>query len=235
LGYETSKEAIQIAEESEDTHSKSFAYGSYGISCYCLGSFEEAVRNLLKSIDLTESIGWAMFNADANTHAGEVYYHMGEYEQSEHHHYKAAQLLEENGLLPSLLRLNRMGVARAKVRKGERDIDIEALYACIHNSQEGPKIYEGWMRRLLGETLFYTGDQRISEAENWIGTAIEADNRNDMLFHLGQDYASYAELFKRKGDRAIAKENLTKAIEIYRECGADGWVEKAENELALIS
>ena len=28
------------------------------------------------------------------------------------------------------------------------------------------------------------------------------------------------------------KENLTKAIEIYRECGADGWMEKAEEEMA---
>jgi tetratricopeptide (TPR) repeat protein len=218
-----------------DTHSKSFAYGSHGISCYCLGSFEEAVSNLLKSIYFAESIEWAMFNADANSHAAEAYYRMGEYEQSEHHHYKAAQLLEENGLLPSLMRLNRMGVARAKVTKGERDIDIEALHACIHDSQGGAKIYEGWMRRLLGEILYNTGDQGISEAENWIGAAIEADNRNDMLFHLGQDYACYAELFKRKGDRTKAKENLAKAIQTYRGCGADGWVERAEKELALLS
>jgi len=235
LSYETSKEAIQIAEESGDTHSKSFAYGSYGISCCCLGFLEEGVSNLLKSIKFAESIEWAMFNAEANSHAGEAYYCMEEYEKSVHHHYKAAQLLEENGLLPSLMRLNRMGVARAKVTKGERDIDIEALHACIHDSQGGAKIYEGWMRRLLGEILYNTGDQRISEAENLIGAAIEADKRNEMLFHLGQDYGCYAELFKRKGDRTKAKENLSKAIDIYTECGADGWVEKVEKELVSIS
>jgi len=33
----------------------------------------------------------------------------------------------------------------------------------------------------------------------------------------------------------IAKENLNKAIEILKECGADGWVEKYEKELAAIS
>jgi len=235
LGYETSKEAIQIAEESGDTHSKSFAYGSHGISCCCLGSFEEAASNLQKSIYLAESIGWTMFNADANTHVGEVYYDMGEHEKSGLHHLKAAQLLEKNGLLPSLLRLSRMGVARAKVTKGERDIDVEALYACIEQSQNGAKIYEGWMKRILGEILYHIGDQRISEAENWIGAAIEADRRNDMLFHLGKDYACYAELFKRKGDQSKAKENLVRAIDIYKECGADGWVERAEKELALLS
>jgi hypothetical protein len=39
-------------------------------------------------------------------------------------------------------------------------------------------------------------------------------------------------LFKRKGDKPKAKENLNKAIEIYKECGADGWMKKAEEELA---
>ena len=38
-----------------------------------------------------------------------------------------------------------------------------------------------------------------------------------------------------EGDHLKAKENLGKAIKILKECGADGWVEKFENELAAIS
>ncbi len=53
-----------------------------------------------------------------------------------------------------------------------------------------------------------------------------------MRFHLGRDYAVYAELFRRQGDRAAAKEQLGKAMDIYKECGADGWVKKAEEELS---
>ena len=56
-----------------------------------------------------------------------------------------------------------------------------------------------------------------------------------MRFRLGKDYALYAELFKRKGDRLKAQENLGEAIEILKECGADGWVSRYEKELALIS
>jgi hypothetical protein len=56
-----------------------------------------------------------------------------------------------------------------------------------------------------------------------------------MQWDLGMDYALYAEFFKRKGDRSKAKENLNKALEILRECGADGWVEKYEKELAALS
>jgi phage tail tape-measure protein len=56
-----------------------------------------------------------------------------------------------------------------------------------------------------------------------------------MMFHLGKDYALYAELFKQRGDKLKAQENLGKVIEILKECGADGWVEKYEKELAKLS
>jgi len=32
----------------------------------------------------------------------------------------------------------------------------------------------------------------------------------------------------------LARAHLMKAIEIFRECGADGWVEKYEKELTLL-
>jgi len=42
-------------------------------------------------------------------------------------------------------------------------------------------------------------------------------------------------LFKRKGDLPKARERLNKGIEIFKECGADGWVERYEKELAPLS
>jgi tetratricopeptide (TPR) repeat protein len=107
------------------------------------------------------------------------------------------------------------------------------LYSFIPKNKV--KLYEGWIQRYIGEILLNIDDQHTSEAEHWIQKAIEADQKNRMMFHLGQDYALYAELFKRKGDRLKAQENLNKAIEILKECGADGWVEKYEKELATIS
>ncbi len=74
-------------------------------------------------------------------------------------------------------------------------------------------------------------NQHLFDSENWIKKAIEADKRNDMMFHLGKNYVPYSDLFKRKGDLSRARENLIKAIEIFKICGADGWVEKYETEL----
>ena len=46
------------------------------------------------------------------------------------------------------------------------------------------------------------------------------------------DYAVYADWFKQKGDQLKAKETLGKAIEIFNEWDADGWVVKYKKKLA---
>ena len=96
------------------------------------------------------------------------------------------------------------------------------------------EITEGWIQKYIGEILLNIDHQHLSESEHWIQKALESDQRNRMMFRLGKDYALYADLFKRKGDRLKAQENLGKAIEILKECGADGWVEKYERELGVI-
>ena len=52
--------------------------------------------------------------------------------------------------------------------------------------------------------------------------------RYGMQLNLAKAYALYAEWFKRKGNPSKARENLSTAIEILKECGADGWVEMYE-------
>ena len=74
-------------------------------------------------------------------------------------------------------------------------------------------------------------EPRLDTAENWIEKAIEADKKNGARWLLARDYALCAELFKRKGDASGARESMKKAIEIYGECGADGWMKKTESEL----
>jgi hypothetical protein len=97
------------------------------------------------------------------------------------------------------------------------------------------KVFEGWVAKDIGEILLSVDHGHLLEAEEWIRKAVEADSRNEMRWHLGRDYALYAELCKRKGEPLKAKENLDTALEIFNECGADGWVKKYEQELAYLS
>ncbi len=79
--------------------------------------------------------------------------------------------------------------------------------------------------------LLNIDEKHMSEAEDWIKKAIEADKRNGMMQHLGKGHLSYAELLKRKGNIPKARENLTTAAQIFEECGADGDLKKAQDQL----
>jgi class 3 adenylate cyclase/tetratricopeptide (TPR) repeat protein len=233
LGYQTSTEALRLAEESGDIDSKARAYVSHGRSCYCRGFLEEAEEHLSKGINLSESINYVTWLILGHFWLGDTYFDMGDYERSKDCHEKAISELEQSGLYPSFLNMSRVALARTKVMNDEMDVDSEALYP--DKTKNNWRMFDGWMSRCIGEILLNIDDKHISDAENSIKKAIETDKRNGMMFHLAQDYAAYAKLFKRKGDIPETKRNLSKAIDIYKECGADGWMEKAEKELKGLS
>jgi tetratricopeptide (TPR) repeat protein len=131
------------------------------------------------------------------------------------------------------MNLSRIGLEKAKVMNGETEIDLETLYRYANENRI--KLYEGLMARYLSEILLNLDDQQTSKAEEWINKAIQADEKNGMMWHLGRDYAFYSELYTRKGDRVKGRENLAKAIEMLNECGAEGWVKKYEREMASLA
>jgi tetratricopeptide (TPR) repeat protein len=233
LGFQTTGEALRIAEESGDIYSKAVAYVSHGVSCYGKGLLEEAEKHILKGLELCERINFHFANGVARFHLGETYFEMGDFLRSKQHFEKGSWVLQNNRLLPSWVDLMKIGLARSKVMNKEKDVNLESLY--FHSINNKIKAFEGSMSRYIGGILLNLDGSKMSEAEHWIQKAIEADQRNHMMFHLGNDYALYAELFKRKGDRLKARENLGKAIDLFKECGADGWVVKAEKELTTLS
>ena len=232
LAYQTSHEGLRLAEESGDTFSKAEAYTSHGICCYGRGYMNEAERYLMDGIAFSERIKYYATNMIANYYLGEIYFDRREYPKSQHYFNKSIALLEQSRVWPSRINLGKILLARAKVMNNDKAINLDALYECAERNKV--KLQDGLMAGGIGEILMNIDDDHIIEAEHWIQKAIEADQRNRMMFHLGKDFALYADLFNRKGDRLKAQENLGKAIEIFKECGADGWVEKYEKELATI-
>ena len=229
LGYQTSYDATQLAEESGDIFSKAIANISHGILCYGKGFFEEATEYILKGVDFCEKINLLQWNGIAQFHLGEIFFDIRKYKKSDEHYEKAIWIFGQNRSSPSTANLAKLGLVRTKVKKTEKDVNLESIYDNKYESNY--KIHEGLKARYLSEILLYINNQHLFDSEDWIKKAIEADKRNGMMFHLGKNYALYTDLLKRKGDLSIARENLIKAIEIFKECGADGWVEKYEKEL----
>jgi len=219
--HNTSREALSIAEESGDIFSKALAHTSHGISSYGKGLLKEAEKHLLKGIELCERIGLFYWNVMAQATLAEAYYEKGDYEKSKEHHGTVVSLLEDNHMIPFWIKVNKLGVARAKVRNKETDVDIDSLIAFDTSNQV--KIADGWMKRYIGEILMNLDRRHLSEAEKWIERSIDTEKRNGMRFNLAKSYALMAELKRRKGEQEKADTYQQKALAVFDECGADGF------------
>jgi tetratricopeptide (TPR) repeat protein len=233
LAYQTSHEGLSLAEESGDTFSKAEAYTSYGSSSYFKGFLDEAEEYLVKGIAFSERINYSTMSMVASIYLGETYFDRGEYQKSQYYYNKFISACEQRKIWPSRINLGKTLLARAKVMDNNKAINLDALHEYAERNKV--KLQNSHIARGIGHILMNIDGDHISGAEHWILKAIEADQRNRMMFHLGKDYTLYADLFKRKGDRMKARENLGKAIDLFKECGADGWVVKAEKELAKLS
>jgi tetratricopeptide (TPR) repeat protein len=233
LAVQTSLESLKLAEESDDIYAKGAAYSSYGVSCYCKGLFPEAEDNLLRGFVFCEKIKQPSWWGACAGWLGHLYSDKREYKKAQHYYKKGCSILTSARLLPSFINIYSLGLTKAKVRDGDLDINLSDQFEYCRNTKM--KIFEGWKAKFMGEILLGFDEKEIHDAEHWVKNAMETDRKNGTIWVLGHDHAAYAEILTRKGDRSKAKENLNKAIEILRECGADGWVEKYEKELAALS
>jgi tetratricopeptide (TPR) repeat protein len=231
--HELARETLKLAKETGDVFMKAIAYNAYGSSCYQKGLFDEAKAHLLEFVSSYEKsspiscIGWAY------AYLGSIYIDLREFDDAVNCYKKIIQIWEDGSRMPSIIKFYKSCLIRAKVLRHDQDIELNELFACYENY----KITwcKGWTARNIGDVLLHIDNNHLADAEVWFQTAIEADARNKMRWQLAMDHACYANWFKKKDDRTGVKEQLTKAIDIFRECGADGWVEKYEKELALVS
>ncbi|MBW1767113.1 MAG: AAA family ATPase [Deltaproteobacteria bacterium] len=233
LAYQTSQEALRIADESGDVHSKAHAYLSYSKSYLYKGFIKKAEDNFLKAADYAKRINHLYFIGMSYFYLGETYFAMGNFKTCQGYYERVIYLFQKNNFIPSFVNASKIAITRAKVINNEKIISLVEIFKFHENNRV--KYYEGWMLNCIGLILLNIDGQHVSEAEDWIKQAIETNQKYGMMWNLAQDYALYGELYKRKGELSNAKENLNKSIEIFKECGSDGWVERYEKELASLS
>lgn len=232
LGLETSKNAVRIANESRDTYTKSIAYIVHGVFCYCKGQFDKAMTYLSKGVELSEKCNFFSWNALAQFCMGDYLYEIGEYIKSTACFEKSIQKVTESNVGPSWCNIGRIGIARNITLSGGKDFDLDSLASRVSDFKI--TFYQGWICRTLFEAFINAGEADFSKIKIWILNAIQADSENGMRFSLGKDYLVYAEQLVKANEPRKAKENLKRAIDIFQECGAIGWVKKAQNIKAIV-
>jgi predicted ATPase/class 3 adenylate cyclase len=228
LGYQTSREGLHLAEESGDAMSKAEAYVHHGVSCFLKGFIDESERQLVDGVKCCQKIDYAS-GFLANHYLGIIYLEKQQYRKSRDCFAESISILQSRGIGNSLVNLNKITLTYIKTRQHERDINVELLSNYMEENKV--KAIEGQMALWISQILLDTDEQNIEKAEKWLQRAIDAHLKNGQTWYLGQDYAHYAGLLKRKNDYSKARQNFAKAIEILQQCGADGWVEKYEKEL----
>ena len=232
LGYKTSKEALSIAEESGDIYSKAAAYTCHGYSCFYKGYLEEAEQYLLSAVEYCAKIRLFAWEVMGHLFLAMTYFEFRNYPATEQHCTKALELSDYTVIQNSVLNFIKIHMTLAKVKNNQKNIDLDSLFS--QSVDNKLKTYEGWLRRSIGQIILHIDNDHLPDAEEWIKSAIDADERNGLTWNLGIDYTLYAEIFKRKGNQLKAKEKLGKAIDILKDCGADGWVEMYKGDFVKL-
>ena len=211
------------------------AYTSQGMSYYYKGLFHEAEKYLLEGLAYYEKTNISSWGAFASGYLGLTYGDMEEYEKAEEYHKKCILIIEDTRFFPSWLNVHKLFLAKAKILNHQSAVDMHELNSLIAAHEKNRlAICESLGARCIGEIYLHLDDNHMAEAEAWIRRAIEANTGYGTKWNLARDHALYADWFKKKGDIQGAKEQLTKAIDLFRECGADGWVTRTEQKLASL-
>ena len=230
-GYETSEEALRIAKESGDTYSMAIAHAHHGFSCFLKGSLDQAEGLLLEGVALGERIRYLALLTEAHSNLGHLYLERGRFQEAVSHYERAARRLQLS-ILPSQARSNDIALRLARLKAGDEKIDIDPAFDCV--AQNRLRSQEGWIRRLAAEVLMVKKEEDLPRADEYIAKAIELDRRNGTMWSLARDYLTQAEILVRRGEPRRAKEALRLAVQVFGECGADGWRQRTDERLAAI-
>jgi len=229
LGKQTTGMALKIAEESGDIYSKTYAYASHGYSCFCRGFLKESEGLLLRAAEFSEKIDYFTVGAMIQRHIGDTYLDLGNFTAAQNAYERAIAHSERVKFVPSLINFYKLSLERARVKDDKRAMDLESLYRYYEDNQV--LFNAGLMPMYIADILMDIDDHHLDKAEGWIQKAIDADRQNGLILHLGKHFALYAELLNRKGDSQGAKDHLGKAIDVFKECGAQGRVERLSRQL----
>jgi class 3 adenylate cyclase/tetratricopeptide (TPR) repeat protein len=232
IGFKLSEEAVKKAEEKDDPFIKSASLSIHGVSCYYKGLFNDAEDYLLNATSACMKTKNAVWGILSTLFLADFYCLFGKYEKARENVLKSISFAEDANSFPTFRALNVLYSFLLRALNNDRSFSLKVLFQNYKNIKIN--YLKGLASKIVGEILLNLKEENLTESGNWIKKSIQLNNKYGIMFHRAQAHALYAEFFKRKNDLKKAKYHLSNSIDIFTECGADGWVEKYEMELEAL-
>jgi tetratricopeptide (TPR) repeat protein len=149
--YETSREAVRMADDLGDIYPQTNAYICHGIACLAKGRFKEAQDYLLKGIYFRDKMNSYIYGAVVHKGLSDAYYQTGNYQGAIDQLEQAIWFMENKIMYRSWLNMCKIALARAKVMSNEPVIDLAELYGFVPENKV--KSHEGRIRKYIAEIL----------------------------------------------------------------------------------
>ena len=227
-----SKDALKAAEECADAHTKGIAYGAYGAANFFKGDFDRAHRFLSEAVDLCIKANHLALMGWVELWLAHIHFYSQRHKMAILFFQRAIATWKNTNQLQQWLPYLRISLERAIIADG--GFPATGFDPMVCRQENKNKMVVGIIDATIADILINMDPAFIPKAESLVKSAIAADQRNDTKWCLGQDYAIYAEVCRFKKDQGGERDNLCKAVEIFSECGADGWVAFYKSRLGAI-
>ncbi|MCF8025632.1 MAG: AAA family ATPase [Desulfobacteraceae bacterium] len=235
LAFQMSSEALENARESGDVLALQLAYTSHGMSCYYKGYLPEAEQYLVEAMAYHEKAANGAYGQVAASSLGYTYGEMHKYDKALEFAEKFISMIEDTRTMLSWANVHKLFMAKVHILNKDKEVDLHEVESLIASHEKSRlAACEAAGALLIAEIYMHIDDHHLIEAESWINRAIGFNTKYDTKWELARDHVVYAEWFFKGGDVAKTRQQLTTAIGLFGKCGADGWVEKYEKELATL-
>jgi tetratricopeptide (TPR) repeat protein len=217
LAYENLKKAESLTNNKEDLMG---IYNQIGLILYNMGNLDDALLYFSRSLRLAKDLGYTDGQAATLDNIALIYEKKGELD-------KALSYCEES------LRLIRNEKEKAYIysniasiysKKGDYQKAVEYLQKAIEISEKYGNYHDAFMSKLnLGNT--YREMRDYENAKKYLFEGLEGVKKVGDKFWEATGYMYLGGLYRDKGDKKTAREYFTRAYNLYKSIGAEGYAQ----------
>jgi tetratricopeptide (TPR) repeat protein len=230
-GIARGEEGVQIAQTVDDPFSLIGAYRGLGYLYLRKGDFNEAIRFLERSRELSQAWSIRSFIPGILWYLGYAHAVCGRLTEGlsllEQGLEQGASMGEFTGYAENLANSSEA----YRLANREEDAIRIANQALDFSRNHKRRAHEPWALRALGEIASHRDPPDTEKAEACYRQAMVLAEELGMRRLVAHCHLGFGKLYGRMGKRQEAAEHLTTATTMYREMDMRFWLEKAETEL----